>query len=89
MLDVIFLKNWASLWAISPETPVSISSKTKMDNFDFSLDMYLKQSIIREISPPEATDSIFFSAVLEVELNWKEMSSTPKLFKESKVLIST
>ncbi|MNL00226.1 hypothetical protein D3C87_1206520 [compost metagenome] len=43
------------LIAISPETPVSISSKIKVGNFEYCAKIAFTASIIRDISPPEAT----------------------------------
>ena len=48
--------------AISPETPVSISSNTIVGSFTAPAIIALTDSMTRAISPPEATEEIFCKA---------------------------
>ena len=45
---------WATFDAVSPEMPVSISSKMMVGRNMESLMMDLRQSMMRDISPPDA-----------------------------------
>ena len=45
--------------AISPDTPVSISSKTMVGSFTAPAIMAFTESMTRAISPPDATDEMF------------------------------
>ena len=64
-------------FAISPDTPVSISSKIKVGSWDFSATMDLITSMMRDSSPPEAT---LFNGAKSMPLlaeNNRAASSTP------------
>ena len=63
--------------AIRPDTPVSISSKMIVGNFDFSARRAFNESITREISPPEAIFSTGCGAMRALAENIKRMRSLP------------
>ena len=53
--EAISFINFPTLYPVSPPIPVSISSNTIVSTMGFSLISDLNASIIRDISPPEAT----------------------------------
>ena len=63
--------------AISPETPVSISSNTIVGSFTAPAINALIESITRAISPPEATEEIFCKVPFLLAENRKLTVSSP------------
>ena len=65
------------LMAISPETPVSISSKTMVGSFRLVAKMYFRAIINRENSPPDATFLSCWGLMPLLALNKNETASVP------------
>lgn len=63
--------------AISPETPVSISSNTIVGNFTAPAIIALIESITRAISPPEATEDMLCNVPFLLAENRKLTVSSP------------
>ncbi len=64
--------------AIRPLTPVSISSKMMVGSFTAPLIIALSESMMRAISPPEATCEIGCNGVLLLALNKNDTLSIPE-----------